>query len=835
MSEIPRTVEVFCSYAHEDEEWLHKLENHLSQLQRQGMLSLWHDQLISAGTEWPQAITSHLETASIILLLISADFLASDYCYSVEMKRSLDRQEAGEARVIPILVRSVDWSASPFAHLQVLPTNAKPLAVWKDKDSALADVVAGIRRVIVEEWNIHLTNVPQGRLPAIWNVPYPRNPFFTAREAELRQVRSFLQLEQVLAQPQAISGLGGNGKTQLVVEYAYRYRQDYQAVLWVQAENKDTLTSSYISLAALLELPERKESEKMIAAIRNWLQTHHHWLLILDNADDLDLLPEYLPTVLGGHLLLTTRATATGQLAHRLEVETLEPESGAVLLLRRAGLIALGADIEQASLQERDLALQISQELGGLPLALDQAGAFLEESGAGLEEYCQIYQEQRKNLLSHRGRLAYDHVDPVTTTWSLSFERVREKDVAAVELLSLCAFLSPDAIAEELLTSGVSWFGPVLSLVAADAFRRNQAIEVLLSYSLIKRDARKKTLSIHRLVQVVLQDSMDQQSRQQWAERAVQATAAAFPDVELANWPKCERLLPHGLVCANLVQQYQIFLPEAARLLDLVGYYLYERARYQEAEVLKEQVVSIYKHILAPNHPDIASSMRKLATIYYMLGKYEEAEPLLKQALDIYEQQKEPEYLLIAQSLNLLALLYQVKGKYEEAEPLYKQALAIYQQQLGSEHPDTALMLSNLAWFYHEQNRYAEAEPLYQHAFAIREQHLDPEALGIAESLNNLAGLYTDQGRHTEAEPLLRRSLTIRLKHLGLEHLETAQVWWWLATAARRQGRHTEAKELYEQALPVFEQKLGVLHYRAQSLRRQYEEIKHNDASSQDT
>src|SRR2546421_2715472 len=137
------TVEVFCSYAHEDEVWLRKLETHLSPLKHQGLISLWHDRLISPSTNWAQAIDSRLETASIILLLVSADFFASSYCYGIEMKRALERQEAGEAQVISIVVRSVDWKDAPFAHLQVLPTDAKPIATWSDVDTAFANVVAG--------------------------------------------------------------------------------------------------------------------------------------------------------------------------------------------------------------------------------------------------------------------------------------------------------------------------------------------------------------------------------------------------------------------------------------------------------------------------------------------------------------------------------------------------------------------------------------------------------------------------------------------------------------------------------------------------------------------
>jgi hypothetical protein len=120
-------VEVFYSYAHEDEAFRDELEKHLSLLRRQGLITAWHDRHILPGADWSQAIDEHLERASVILLLISADFLASDYCYGLEMQRALQRQQANEARVVPILLRPVDWHNAPFAHLQALPTAGKPI------------------------------------------------------------------------------------------------------------------------------------------------------------------------------------------------------------------------------------------------------------------------------------------------------------------------------------------------------------------------------------------------------------------------------------------------------------------------------------------------------------------------------------------------------------------------------------------------------------------------------------------------------------------------------------------------------------------------------------
>ena len=139
---------VFFSYAHEDEEFVAKLIKHLSLMKRQNVIDDWHDRKIAAGDEWKGAIDGNLEKADVILLLVSADFLASDYCWDVETKRALERQETGEARVIPIILRSVDWHGAPFAKLQALPKDAKPVNEWSDEDVAFTDIARGVRAAV---------------------------------------------------------------------------------------------------------------------------------------------------------------------------------------------------------------------------------------------------------------------------------------------------------------------------------------------------------------------------------------------------------------------------------------------------------------------------------------------------------------------------------------------------------------------------------------------------------------------------------------------------------------------------------------------------------------
>src|SRR5947209_19784479 len=142
-------VKIFFCYAHEDEPLLNKLKRHLRPLQRQGLIDVWYDRDINAGAEWEQAIQEHLNTSQIILLLMSPDFMDSDYCYGIEMQRALERHDRGEARVIPIILRPVYWQGL-LGKLQALPTDARPIKSWPDLDEALYNVTEGIR-VVIEE------------------------------------------------------------------------------------------------------------------------------------------------------------------------------------------------------------------------------------------------------------------------------------------------------------------------------------------------------------------------------------------------------------------------------------------------------------------------------------------------------------------------------------------------------------------------------------------------------------------------------------------------------------------------------------------------------------
>jgi tetratricopeptide (TPR) repeat protein len=825
-------IELFYSYAQnaQDDDLLSHLEKHLSMLVRSRHIIGWNKKEILAGSDIQSESVEHFDRARLILLLVSPDFLASPYCYGSEMKRAMERHQAGDARVIPILLRPVFLEGAPFMKLQMLPSNGKPITSWSNYDEAFENVVKGISRAIKDMEHTTARSQPEEKFagfpfPAVWNIPYQRNLIFTGRERLLTQLHDTLTANKtaVLTQLFAITGLGGIGKTQTAIEYAYRYIHDYKAVLWARATTRDTLISDFVTLAELLHLAKKdvQDQNVVVAAVKGWLVKHLNWLLILDDVDDLDMIRDFLPLESTGHVLLTTRQRVVRGIASRIEVEKMDKEEGALLLLRRSHLLEVDEQLDHATVNEqldrateedRAKAEAIVTEVGGLPLALNQAGAYIEETGCDLSKYLNLYRTRFREIIGRQNDPSSHYQETVATTWSLSFQRVEQKNRAAAALLRLCAFLAPYEIPEEIITEGAAHLGNVLRPVAADPLKLNEAMEVVQKYSLVRRNPKTKTFTVHRLVQAVFKDRMNAKTRRLWAMRAIQAVNAAFPEVTYETWPDCQRYLLHAQACVNLVEQYRLASPEAARLLTQAGWYLRERGLYAQAEPLLKSALTIREQVLGLQHPDTAFTLHDLGHLYYFMGEFKKAGPFYQRALTIREQVLEPDHLNTATTLHHLGMLYHSQGKYVKAEELYKRALTIREEKLGPEHHHTTITLNHMGILYQDQGKYKKAELLHKSALTIREQTLGSQHPDIAFTLNDLARLYHSQGHYLQAEKLYKRALTIKEQKIGLQHPGTATTVSNLAHLYQDQGLYDQAETLYQRALAIRTQMLSPEH-----------------------
>jgi tetratricopeptide (TPR) repeat protein len=849
----------FASGARKDKTLFDDLCKQLIPYKQQGYIEEWYDSMISVGTNRQQAVNIHIYSADIIVFLISAEFLATEYYREVVLQEIFDRYEAGTVRVLSVMLRPISWLGPLLAKSPLLPPDGKPISGRSNKDWLLAEVAKEINKIAKELMNRISSRVFSSRPRELWNVPYRRNPLFIGRDDILDRIHNYFASNLPShTHIQALNGLGGIGKTQIVVEYAYRWHQrEYQAVFWIRAASRDLFNADVVALTELLDLPERDGADEgqLFRAIKRWLETHPEWLLVLDNLVDFTLLDLIIPAQCRGHVLVTTRQQATGALIHAVPVTPMTITDGALFLLRRAKRIAEQGLPEEAAQADYIHALALARIMDGFPLALDQAGAYIEETQNSPATYLMLYRQRRRHLLRMRGHISDDyHPESVFTTLSLVFDYVNRNHAEAMELLRLFAFLHPDPIADEMIMGGVSDLPPVLQTLVTDPLVFYDAIATLLSCSLIYRRADATTLSIHRIVQVVLKDALPLKEQREWAMCVVRLVNRAFPSANLDAWPICQRYLPQAQMCAELITEFSLTLDEAAQLLSNVGDYCYERAlyaeaerylfsafslreqtsgpehidtarslnalalldrqlgRYQQAELLLKRSLSIYEQVLGVDHPSTASVMNNLASVYRDQNNGALAEAFYLRALKVYEQSCETEVCETAKILNNLALLYHGQNKLALAESLYQRSLALHEAAFPLGHPDIAHTLNNLAVLYQDQDNFVQAEPLLQRALQMQEQILGPEHPDTALSLNNLAALYQDQNNYIQAEPLLLRALQIHEKIFGLEHPDTALSLNNLAVLYREKGHLDQAEALYLRALSIDKQVYGEMH-----------------------
>jgi tetratricopeptide (TPR) repeat protein/transcriptional regulator with XRE-family HTH domain len=650
----------------------------------------------------------------------------------------------------------------------------------------------------------------------IWSVPSARNPFFTGRQEVLEHLHRHLAPQKHgLPQAVALYGLGGIGKTQLALEYAYRFGLEYRAIFWIGAETLEHIHASLLAIAHRLNLPERLEADqtRMVAAVQSWLETRNEWLLIWDNMEDQELFRRFVPSLRHGSILITTRQHALGPLATGIDLAPMPVEEGMLLLLRRARLLdeTTPEELTTARPQDITVARALVGALGGLPLALDQAGAYIEETRCGLPAFLALFEQAPLRLLQERGAPS-EHPTSVVTTFTLAFERLQREHPAAADLLTACCFLAPEEIPEEVVSSSEVRGVEDWPQTCSEPLVLHEQARMLLAYGLIQRHPERKTLVVHRLVQAVLREQIPREEQAAWRRRMLRALNSAFPDVSHEVWETCERLVPHVLACVTELANHEA---EEAVLVDLLrktADYLRERARYEQAEPLYQRALHISEQASDAQPLFIARLLQNILLLYRGQGKFKQAEALGERILHLREQVLDPMHVEVAASLSNLASLYLEQGRYEQAEPLYQRTLAIFEQAYGPEHPLVARPLNNLALLYTEQGRYEQAEPLYQRSLSLREQALEPGDPLVGQSLNNLARLYVERGRYEQAEALYQRTLSIWELAWGTDHPELTEPLNNLARLYAEQGNYRQAELLYKRALSLRKQTSGAEH-----------------------
>lgn len=601
----------------------------------------------------------------------------------------------------------------------------------------------------------------------ISNIPLPHNPNFTGRVDLLEKLEEALAAGERAAftQTSTITGLGGVGKTQLALEYSYRHADDYQVVWWVRSEEPATLASDYAGLAARLNLPEKDSQDQRITveAVRRWLEENGGWLLVFDNAQNFKDLEDYLPRSGSGHVIITSRNQSWGGVARLLPVDIFTPAESVEFLRRRTGQ------------KDEDAAKALAEALGNLPLALEQAGAYIEETGISLSAYLKLFQERQKELLSRAKPDAYP--DTVATTWDLSFLKASEDVPASADLLNLCAFLAPDDIPKSLLIDGAEHMPEPLASAVKDEMAFNDAVAALKRYSLLT--VTEATLSVHRLIQVVARDRLSEKERKRWADAAIRLVNKAFPQGsdDVRTWDECSVLLPHALAAAVHAEELDSAQIQTQHILNQAGLYLKGRAELKEAKALFERALPIAENVYGQDHIEVATIINNLGAVLMDMGEMERAKEHYERALEIDENALPSDNPAVARDVNNLGLVLMAMGDMERAKELFERSLRISEQTYGPDHPKVAVCLNNLGLIHLEKKMDMQAaKGLFERAQKISEKAFGPDHPQVAIYVSNSGSVLHAMGDQEGAKERYYQALKIFEKRLGEDHPYTKNV-----------------------------------------------------------
>jgi tetratricopeptide (TPR) repeat protein len=771
--QAPQRCDFFISYTGADVAWAEWIAWQLKAAGYTVTIQAWH---FRPGMNFVTQMRQALDACQRTVAVISQAYLEKSTYGSDEWTAAFTRDDPSSLSLLPVLVEKVELPTllRPRVHIDL--TDLEP-------EQAMARLLKGVHPGPVEPTEAPAFPIgaraeaagaprfPGGR-PEIWNLP-PRNAAFAGREDLLVELRERLRQSSTAAvvPAQALYGLGGVGKTQLALEYAYRYQSDYDLAWWIVAEAPGAISAGLAALAPRLGLvantSQVADQEQLAALVVEALRQRERWLLIIDNAPDRQQVAPYLPQG-AGQVLVTSRDPVWGGTAHPVKVNAFTRTESVAFLTQRTG----GHDEAVAS--------ELAEELGDLPLALEQAAAYLEQTGMSLDRYLRLFRRRREELLKLGEPTAYQGT--VDTTWKLAIEQLaagKPAGPAGEALLHLCAFLAPEGIPLELLTEYPDLLPDELAGAAQDELALQHAVAALHRYSLVESD--QDGLRVHRLVQAVVRAGMDEQATRDWAAAAVGLVAADLPsrsdDVEF--WPACQRLLPHALAAAKGSVAVGVEHETAAIINNRVALYLWARAELQEAQEVLQQTHSMIEERLGPEHLCAAANLGTQGKVLRDLGDLDEAKRAHERALAIRERRRGVDHLEVAWSLGNLGKVLRELGDLNEAKRTHEKALLILESR--AEDADVAWGLGNLGRTLRDLGDLDEAKRAHERALAIRERRRGVDHPDVAWSLRHLGDTLhalaqrktrTRQRYLQETRDHYHRALAIFTERFGPDHPE---------------------------------------------------------------
>ncbi|MEM6254635.1 MAG: tetratricopeptide repeat protein [Cyanobacteria bacterium P01_D01_bin.156] len=801
----PHKVKVFFSYAHEDESLRDELAKHLTLIERQGHIASWHDRKITAGNEWAGQIDEHLEAANIILLLISADFIASDYCWDVEMYRAMERYEAGEAVVIPIILRAVTWDAAPFAKLQALPKDAKPIRSWVDKDEAFKNVTDEIKTIVEQllckdapiqetsaalQDSIHNSNSLQSR-------PYPINDLpqtliqLIGRDAEIEDLHNALQRRDSPSIV-ALTGMPGVGKSELALQYAKVHGYQYLGgICWVNAREDDVAAQIIQFAQSSLGLTPPQEDNpirQLNYCWQNWPSASEKVLIVID---DISSYENQLQTYLRGlpqrfKVLLTSRQ----HLISSLKSILLKP-----LTIEQAVAIFKNALPEDKRLKEESKALEdLCNWSGCLPLALQLIRNYLAlDTFTSITE---IYEQLQANFLDTTNS-EENTLQAAKAAFELSWEQIIPE---AQHLGCLLSLFAPTAIPWSLVSE-----------VAKDVQTINNIgiarLNLLRTYLL--QQVNSETVQLNSLLREFFRSKV-QIIGKETELRSNICEALVSEAYSMPENPLKQDLIAFSKIYLHIEEATHYFQSSLAdedklTLLNSLIHYYCGQSRYAKGRDWAQKQVALAERKFGHRHLYTVHAYKNAALIDLLQGSTHDALDLLIKAFEVQKQLSGLGSIELTSIEILIAVVNRNLGNLDVAQQYANAALNTRRQFLEETDPDLAEARMTLATIqFHKDENLTITESLVSKVLEVRRQNLPANHPDLPETFDLLAKIYEKQERYKEAESLYLEAKEFNEQILGEYHSQTAFSYNNLAKNYQMQNRYMEAKELYSQAIEIF-------------------------------
>ncbi|MGK7883262.1 MAG: tetratricopeptide repeat protein [Crocosphaera sp.] len=663
-----------------------------------------------------------------------------------------------------------------------------------------------IKNYIADQITINNALVPPQPLIEIpQNIPYIGTDIFVGRVKDLENIDKILDKNQSLAIT-SVTGMGGVGKTELAVQYALRYQQNYLGgICWIEAKRSDIM-GQIISFCQSVDInpPDYLQTiqDRLNYCWNHWLEGDV--LLIFDDVQSYNNIKNSLPPKNNKFKVVITSCQKLGRL-QQLKLQVLEPPEALELLKQIVG--------EQRINNELETANHLCEWLGYLPLGLELVGRYICN-----DDFLSI--GKTLELLNGEKLAAEALLNP----------NEDEGDMTAQLGVAAAFKLSWDKLSAE-----GQKLGCYLSLFGSDLFEwswvessnvydaeilKKARRDDLLKYDLLQvnkeEDRDKPLLSYHPLVYQYFaskfQELEDKEElKHKFCKSLIRVAQSIGDNPTLKEIKKFEIAVPHLEIIATAMRD-NIDEEDIGWPFQGLGRFYAGQTNYEAAEIWYKHCLTVCQELFGKEHEYVAESMNNLALLYHLQGKYEAAEPLLVEGLAMDKKLLGCEHLDVAVSMNNLAELYKLQGKLEEAKKIFVDALAMKKKLLGDEQPDVAQSMNNLALLYHLQGKYEAAEPLLVEGLTMRKKLLGDEHPHVANTMNSLAVLYDSQGKYEAAKSLYIDALAMSKKLLGDEHPHVANTMNNLAFLYYSEGKYELTEPLYIDALSMSKKLLGDEH-----------------------